>query len=182
MAVLLHSALSKALFLMMIAACLLLLMVGCGGGGGSSSIPSAGNAHAGSPSPVPGPPTQNPRPTAQPSGVPGPTPTPPGPPPPGNVAVFEGCSIFMPGDWYNGDISTAPTDPNSAGYISSLMQYGDGAGFWASTGIEFINLANSRHAAASGAKRAGWRAVFDSLSVACDISYRTRRRPSCDGA
>ncbi|MBV8363120.1 MAG: hypothetical protein JO193_00990 [Candidatus Eremiobacteraeota bacterium] len=137
-----HRLIHNGLFPVILAVCMLLILMGCGGGGNASSVPSLTNAAPLGPGATPRPPGGTPRPTPGPSAMPstGPTPT---PPPGGNVAGFQGCPVFTAGDWYNANVGAAAIDPNSAGYVNSLMQYGDGAGFWASTGIEFINLANS---------------------------------------
>ena len=56
-------------------------------------------------------------------------------------ATYYGCPEFTDGT-YTGNITDAPEDPNSAAYISSIIQAGDTAGFVSSTGVEQINLAN----------------------------------------
>jgi hypothetical protein len=67
----------------------------------------------------------------------------PSPLPELNVATFQGCPVFTSGDWYNANISTATVDPNSSNYIASMVQAGNTLGFGASTGVEFVNIANS---------------------------------------
>ncbi|HEV7180654.1 MAG TPA: hypothetical protein VGN11_12340 [Candidatus Baltobacteraceae bacterium] len=61
----------------------------------------------------------------------------------GNVATFHGCRVFAAGGYYNAPVTTAAVDPNSAKYISSIMRAGDTAGFYASTGVERVNLATN---------------------------------------
>ena len=60
----------------------------------------------------------------------------------GNVATYAGCPIFTPGDYYNADVSSAAVDAHSPSYISSISAT-DNTGFYASTGIERVNIANS---------------------------------------
>lgn len=55
--------------------------------------------------------------------------------------TYYGCREFNNGT-YSRDITNAAIDPNSAAYISSVMQAGDTSGFYASTGVEQVNLAN----------------------------------------
>jgi len=55
--------------------------------------------------------------------------------------TYYGCPEFKNGT-YTRDITSAPVDPNSAAYISSVIQAGDSGGFYASTGVEQVNLAN----------------------------------------
>ncbi len=57
---------------------------------------------------------------------------------------FQGCPFFNGGAPYANGVRSAPLDPNSASYISSLIQAGDTSGFYASTGVEQINLANNQ--------------------------------------
>lgn len=57
-------------------------------------------------------------------------------------ATYQGCPEFTDGT-YTGDITKAPADPNSGAYINSIIQAGDSAGFYASTGVEKINNANN---------------------------------------
>jgi len=60
------------------------------------------------------------------------------------TVVSGGCTLFPAGDpTYNRNISTASIDPNSAAYIASLQQAGDTAAFYASTGVERVNLATN---------------------------------------
>ncbi len=60
------------------------------------------------------------------------------------TVVSGGCTLFPAGDpFYNRNISTAPIDPNSAAYIASVQQAGDTASFYASTGVEKVNLATN---------------------------------------
>jgi hypothetical protein len=55
-----------------------------------------------------------------------------------------GCTVFPPGDpTYNKNISTASIDPNSTSYIASVQQAGDTKSFYASTGVEKLNLATN---------------------------------------
>ena len=58
------------------------------------------------------------------------------------VATYAGCSIFTPGDYYNADVSGAAVDPHSANYIASVTAT-DNTGFFASTGINVVNIASS---------------------------------------
>jgi hypothetical protein len=51
------------------------------------------------------------------------------------------CPAFANGA-YTQVVTNAPVDRNSAAYISSVIQAGDRAGFFASTGVEQVNLAN----------------------------------------
>ena len=57
------------------------------------------------------------------------------------TATFHGCPVFTANSYYNRVITTAAADPNSANYISSVIQAGDGFGFDASTGVERVNIA-----------------------------------------
>jgi hypothetical protein len=57
--------------------------------------------------------------------------------------TYYGCPEFKNGT-YTKIITNAPIDPNSAAYISSVIQAGDTSGFYASTGVEQINLADRR--------------------------------------
>ena len=56
-------------------------------------------------------------------------------------ATYYGCPEFTD-NTYTGNIKNSPVDPNSAAYINSVIQAGDTGGFFASTGVEKINLAN----------------------------------------
>jgi hypothetical protein len=51
------------------------------------------------------------------------------------------CLRFPDGP-YSQNVTNAPVDGNSAAYISSVIQAGDRAGFFASTGVEQVNIAN----------------------------------------
>ncbi|MGZ3503350.1 MAG: hypothetical protein ACXWNK_04260 [Vulcanimicrobiaceae bacterium] len=64
-------------------------------------------------------------------------------PSPSNPAKFEGCPIFTADDYYNANISHAAADPHSANYIAAARAAGNTSGFRASTGAEFVNIANS---------------------------------------
>ena len=55
------------------------------------------------------------------------------------VATYAGCPIFTAGDWYNADVTNATVDPHSTDYIASISAT-DNTGFYASTGIEKVNL------------------------------------------
>lgn len=57
--------------------------------------------------------------------------------------TYYGCPEFKNGT-YSHDVSNAPVDPNSAAYINSVMGAGDTGGFYASTGVEQVNLANPK--------------------------------------
>jgi hypothetical protein len=62
----------------------------------------------------------------------------------GTAVGSYGCTVFPPGDpIYNKNVTTAPIDPNSAAYIASIRQAGDTKSFYASTGVEKLNLAMS---------------------------------------
>ena len=61
---------------------------------------------------------------------------------PARSGGYYGCPTFAHGKPYNDQISNAPLDPNSAAYISSVIQAGDGYSFYASTGVEQVNLAD----------------------------------------
>ena len=54
---------------------------------------------------------------------------------------YHGCPVFTAGSAYNQNISSAAVDPNSAAYISSMIQAGNTKSFYASTGVEKVNLA-----------------------------------------
>lgn len=51
------------------------------------------------------------------------------------------CPAFENGA-YTQVVTNAPVDPNSAAYIKSVIQAGDRSGFFASIGVEQVNLAN----------------------------------------
>jgi hypothetical protein len=61
---------------------------------------------------------------------------------PDSGSDFYGCPPFRANNTYNKVITNASVDPNSAAYIASAIQAGDSSGFYASTGVEQINLAN----------------------------------------
>jgi hypothetical protein len=65
--------------------------------------------------------------------------TSPGP----GLAAYHGCIVFAGDDYYSGAITHAPVDSKSAAYIQSVVEAGDRYGFFASTGVEQINLATS---------------------------------------
>lgn len=101
---------------------------------------------ASSPGPTPTPKptaTPTPKPAATPTVAPTATPTATPIPVSSGVAMYQGCPVFTAGDYYNATISSAPVDPNSASYINSVVSSGDTAGFYASTGVEKVNLANN---------------------------------------
>jgi hypothetical protein len=60
-----------------------------------------------------------------------------------NVATYHGCPVFTAGDYYNAPIANAAIDRNSSNYINAMIQAGNRAGFYASTGVESVNLATS---------------------------------------
>ncbi|HTJ24778.1 MAG TPA: hypothetical protein VMA36_01315 [Candidatus Limnocylindria bacterium] len=60
-----------------------------------------------------------------------------------NVASFHGCPVFTQGDYYNAPVTSAAVDPDSDAYIKALWSSGDTAGFYASTGVEQVNLATN---------------------------------------
>ncbi len=62
--------------------------------------------------------------------------------PNGPSALYHGCSVFTPNDDYSAVVTHAPTDPKSSTYIASVIEAGDRAGFFASTGVEQVNLAD----------------------------------------
>ncbi|HET9029940.1 MAG TPA: LamG domain-containing protein [Candidatus Aquilonibacter sp.] len=86
-------------------------------------------------------------PTAKPTVAPTPTPTvaPTATPLPATIAgaTYAGCPVFTAGDYYNNNISSASIDPNSAAYIKAVYSTGDTGGFYASTGVEKVNLASA---------------------------------------
>ena len=57
--------------------------------------------------------------------------------------VYYGCPVFKSGSAYNRNVTGAAIDPNSAAYINSVIQAGDTYGFYASTGVEQVNLADN---------------------------------------
>jgi hypothetical protein len=57
-------------------------------------------------------------------------------------ALYHGCSVFTPNDYYSAVITHAPADPKSSAYIASVVEAGDRTGFFASTGVEQVNLAD----------------------------------------
>jgi hypothetical protein len=57
-------------------------------------------------------------------------------------ALYHGCSVFTPNDYYSVVITHAPADSKSSTYIASVIEAGDRAGFFASTGVEQVNLAD----------------------------------------
>ncbi len=65
------------------------------------------------------------------------------PPASGNVARYAGCSIFAPGDAYNADVTSAPVDPHSSDYLTSVTAT-DNTGFYAETGVLQVNIANAQ--------------------------------------
>jgi hypothetical protein len=58
-------------------------------------------------------------------------------------ALYHGCSVFAPNDDYDALVTHAPADPKSRAYIASVIEAGDRAGFFASTGVERVNLADA---------------------------------------
>lgn len=56
---------------------------------------------------------------------------------------YYGCPVFTGGS-YNATVTNSPVDKNSKAYIKSVIQAGDTAGFYASTGVEQVNLANDK--------------------------------------
>jgi len=57
-------------------------------------------------------------------------------------STFYGCPAFRDKETYNKVVTNAQLDPNSQSYIDSVIQAGDTYGFYASTGIEQINIAD----------------------------------------
>lgn len=57
------------------------------------------------------------------------------------IATYEGCSVFPSGSYYSSSIASAPVDARSALYISSMVSAGNTSGFYASAGVEKINVA-----------------------------------------
>ncbi len=62
--------------------------------------------------------------------------------PPAPSALYHGCSVFAPDDYYSSVVTHAPADPKSGAYIESVVEAGDRYGFFASTGVEQVNLAD----------------------------------------
>jgi hypothetical protein len=58
--------------------------------------------------------------------------------------TFYGCPVFKAANTYNRIVTGATIDPHSADYINSVVQAGDTDGFYASTGVEQVNLANDQ--------------------------------------
>lgn len=58
--------------------------------------------------------------------------------------TYYGCPMFKSGSAYNKVVTNAAVDPHSADYINSVIQAGDSYSFYASTGIEQVNLANDK--------------------------------------
>jgi hypothetical protein len=106
---------------------LLLTAVVCISGCGGTASP--GMPMAGAP---PGQPPSSSSPTS------GPTTSPTNAP--SGAAVYQGCNVFTPGDWYNQSIAAAALDANSSNYIASAAAV-DSGGFYLSTGVEYANLA-----------------------------------------
>jgi hypothetical protein len=57
-------------------------------------------------------------------------------------STFYGCPVFK--GTYARDVTNAAVDPDSDAYISSVIQAGDTKGFYASTGVEQVNIANDQ--------------------------------------
>lgn len=74
------------------------------------------------------------------------------------AARFAGCPVFQPGDAYDKDISRAAVDPHSAQYIDSMIDAGNTFGFYASTGVEWINLATDRTSLRTVHPKVAWHA------------------------
>jgi hypothetical protein len=88
----------------------------------SDPAPPPGGSPPPTPDVPPGPPPAPPPPNPQP---PAPPPTPPPPAPTSTVVLTDplgGRSLSPSGHWWNKDISTAPTDQNSAAFISFIGQ------------------------------------------------------------
>jgi hypothetical protein len=72
---------------------------------------------------------------------------PPSPSPPpttgGSVAMYRGCPIFTAGDYFNLSVKDAAVDSHSAQYIASIAAAGDTTGFYLSTGIQHLNIADA---------------------------------------
>jgi hypothetical protein len=60
-----------------------------------------------------------------------------------NVAVYAGCPVFTPGDWYNAPIVDAPLDANSTGRIKSVVDAKGNMAFYGADHLERVNLATS---------------------------------------
>ena len=56
---------------------------------------------------------------------------------------YYGCPAFKNGP-YTKPVTGSAIDPHSADYISSVIQAGDTNGFYASTGVEQVNLADNK--------------------------------------
>jgi hypothetical protein len=61
-----------------------------------------------------------------------------------NSFSYSACPLFGARSTYNIDVSQAAVDPDSDDYIASVVQAGDSAGFYASTGVEQINSADAQ--------------------------------------
>jgi hypothetical protein len=60
------------------------------------------------------------------------------------IATAPSSTCYFPAnDPFTAAVTTAAVDPNSAAYIASLQQAGDIANFYASTGVEQVNIATS---------------------------------------
>ena len=59
------------------------------------------------------------------------------------TATFKGCPVYTAGDYYNANVTASAVDRNSASYISSMRAAGNTAGFYASTGVQRVNIATS---------------------------------------
>lgn len=58
------------------------------------------------------------------------------------LALYHGCSVFAPNDYYSALVTHARVDPKSGAFIASVIEAGDRSGFFASIGVEQINLAD----------------------------------------
>lgn len=58
--------------------------------------------------------------------------------------TYYGCPVFPAGDTYNRVVTAVAVDPHSSDYIDSVVQAGDTYGFYASTGVEQVNLAGNQ--------------------------------------
>ena len=63
--------------------------------------------------------------------------------PPSSSSTSWTACYFPAGDPFAASVATATVDPNSEAYITSLQQAGDTADFYASTGVENVNVATN---------------------------------------
>src|ERR1700722_14645313 len=73
---------------------------------------------------------------------------------PMHSSSFYGCPVFE--GTYARIVTNAAVDPESSKYISSVIQAGDTAGFYASTGVEQVNLADKQTAMVTVHQKVQW--------------------------